>query len=176
MISSNVLVCCNCGSRFSEQHAVKGQYIFETRVCVSCYQTMYKTSPTKCCFGKLYDKDSIVCVNVCPDSSICSKVVADVRIIHLTPAKLDSAKKFLQVGTKDMSATKIGNPYRQDSNIGQLFEFLKKRRTTDEIKKQCKKLDCQYAWAMRQLRSETYRGYAWKLSEKERGFKIYESL
>jgi hypothetical protein len=64
-----VFYCVVCRGSFVLDDVQKGRYFPSSGVCLVCYQSMSKSKDT--CFGKLYDKKSIVCQS-CPDRNVCT--------------------------------------------------------------------------------------------------------
>lgn len=178
MITTNtatkLLSCARCSSKFSVDDSLNGIFYFETRVCVHCYVHMQSAPLAVSCFGKKFSEESIVCTKLCPDSSVCRKVSADMRYLTLNNLTLAKGRAFITKSQKPTVSIKSKCPYRPDSNIGQVFTFLKKRRSRDALEKLCRKLDCKVAWVLRELRKEEHRGFGWRFSEKEKGLKVYE--
>jgi hypothetical protein len=172
--TTKLLTCAKCASKFSVDDHLNGIFYFETRVCVHCYEYMLACPTNVSCFGKKFSEESIVCTKLCPDSSVCRKVSADVRYLTLSNLTLAKGRAFIARDKKPTAPLKNSCPYRVDSNIGQVFMFLKKRRSREALAKLCRKLDCKVTWVLRELRKEQHRGFGWKFSEKDKGLKVYE--
>jgi len=171
---SPILICIDCGDRFSTSDV--GGFLFFPE-CMTCYRCLKRLSkyPTRAsCFGsELYDREADECSTYCQDRLPC-RLFAEGRIMRLiemtAKIRAESLRCITEVQKREAGFKKTAknNPFTRGSIARPLFDKMRDSGMTRvEFDQYLEEMGGDHAYYLRTFRKQFKNGVEWVFDESD---------
>ena len=169
-----LLICIECGERFSTCDVGGFLYFPECMTCYRCLNRMSKYPTRASCFGsELYDRKVDECSTYCQDRLPC-RLFAEgniVKLIEMTAkVRAASLRGITEVQKREagFKRTQKNNPFTRGSIARPLFEKMREGgMSRGDFDQYIEEMNGDHAYYLRTFRKQFKNGVEWEFKEQD---------